>query len=75
MGILENRRSMDRPDLTVLTQALVVTKLTLEGKRAVGVEIVFDGKIERITAGLEVVGALRAILRRCPNAGRRQHKD
>jgi choline dehydrogenase-like flavoprotein len=65
---------LDRPNLTVLTQALV-TKLTLERKRAVGVEIVFDGKIELITAGLEIVGALRANLRRCPNAGRRQHKD
>jgi choline dehydrogenase-like flavoprotein len=30
-------------------------KLTLEGKRATGIEIAFDGKIQRITAGLEVV--------------------
>src|ERR1700719_3473683 len=51
---------MDRPNLTVLTHALV-TKLTLEGKRATGVEIVFNGKIERITAGLEVVLSLGAI--------------
>jgi len=51
---------MDRPNLTVLTQALV-TKLTLEGKRATGVEIAFNGKIERITAGLEVVLSLGAI--------------
>jgi len=51
---------MDRPNLTVLTHALV-TKLTLEGKRATGVEIVFDGKIERITAGLEVVLSLGAM--------------
>jgi hypothetical protein len=56
-------------------ESALISKLTLEGKRAVGVEIVFDGKIECITAGLEVVGALRAILRRWPNAGRRQHKD
>jgi choline dehydrogenase len=51
---------MDRPNLTVLTHALV-TKLTLEGKRATGVEIVFDGKIQRITAGLEVVLSLGAM--------------
>src|SRR6266576_5801657 len=43
---------MDRPNLTVLTHALV-TKLTLEGKRATGVEIALDGKIQRFTAGLE----------------------
>jgi choline dehydrogenase len=51
---------MDRPNLTVLTHALV-TKLTLEGKRATGVEISFDGRIQRITAGLEVVLSLGAI--------------
>jgi len=51
---------MDRPNLTVLTHALV-TKLTFEGKRATGVEIAFDGKIQRITAGLEVVLSLGAM--------------
>jgi choline dehydrogenase len=51
---------MDRPNLTVLTHALVA-KLTLEGKRATGVEITFEGKIQRITAGLEVVLSLGAI--------------
>jgi choline dehydrogenase len=51
---------MDRPNLTVLTHALV-TKLTLEGKRTTGVEIAFEGKIQRITAGLEVVLSLGAI--------------
>jgi len=51
---------MDRPNLTVLTHALV-TKLTLEGKRATGVEIAFDGKIQRISAGLEVVLSLGAM--------------
>jgi choline dehydrogenase len=51
---------MDRPNLTVLTHALV-TKLNLDGKRATGVEIAFDGKIERITAGLEVVLSLGAM--------------
>jgi choline dehydrogenase len=51
---------MDRPNLTVLTHALV-TKLTLEGKRASGVEIAFNGQIQRITAGLEVVLSLGAM--------------
>jgi choline dehydrogenase len=50
----------DRPNLTVLTHALV-TKLTLEGKRTTGVEIAFEGKIQRITAGLEVVLSLGAM--------------
>jgi choline dehydrogenase len=51
---------MDRPNLTVLTHALV-TKLTLEGKRATGVELALAGKIQRITAGLEVVLSLGAM--------------
>ncbi len=51
---------MDRPNLTVLTNALV-TKLILSGKRATGVEIAFNGQIQRITAGLEVVLSLGAI--------------
>jgi choline dehydrogenase len=51
---------MDRPNLTVLTHALV-TKVTLEGKRATGVEIVFNRKIQRIAAGLEVVLSLGAM--------------
>jgi choline dehydrogenase len=51
---------MDRPNLTVLTHALV-TRLTLQGKRATGVEIAFDGKIQRLTAGLEVVLSLGAM--------------
>jgi choline dehydrogenase len=51
---------MDRPNLTVLTQALV-TRLTLEGKRTTGVEIAFEGRIQRITAGFEVVLSLGAI--------------
>jgi choline dehydrogenase len=52
--------NMDRPNLTVLTHALV-TNLTLEGKRATGVEIACDGKIPRITAGLEIVLSLGAM--------------
>jgi choline dehydrogenase len=45
---------MDRPNLTVLTHAMV-TRLTLEDKRATGVEIAYNGKVQRIHAGLEVV--------------------
>ena len=51
---------MDRPNLTVLTAALV-TRVTLEGKRATGVEIAYDGKTVRIGAGSEVVLSLGAI--------------
>jgi choline dehydrogenase len=51
---------MDRPNLTVLTHALV-TRITFEGKRATGVEISYDGKSHRIGAGLEVVLSLGAI--------------
>jgi len=51
---------MDRPNLTVLTHALV-TRITFAGKRATGVECVYDGKNHRISAGLEVVLSLGAI--------------
>jgi choline dehydrogenase len=51
---------MDRPNLTVLTSALV-TRLTFEGKRATGVEIAYKGKILRIGASSEVVMSLGAI--------------
>jgi choline dehydrogenase len=51
---------MDRPNLTVLTHALV-TRISFEGKRATGVEIAYDGKSHRIGAGLEVVLSLGAI--------------
>jgi choline dehydrogenase len=51
---------MDRPNLTVLTAALV-TRVTLKGKRATGVEIAYDGKSVRIGAGSEVVLSLGAI--------------
>jgi choline dehydrogenase len=51
---------MDRPNLTVLTHALV-TWITFEGKCATGVEIAYDGKSHRIGAGLEVVLSLGAI--------------
>lgn len=51
---------MDRPNLTVLTHALV-TRLTFEGKRVTGVEISHEGRTYRIRAGLEVVLSLGAI--------------
>jgi choline dehydrogenase len=51
---------MDRPNLTVLTHALV-TRLTFAGTRATGVEISYDGKTRRIAAELEVVLSLGAI--------------
>src|SRR5258707_2461121 len=51
---------MDRPNLTVLCHALV-TRLVTSGKRASGVEIVHDGKGQRIAAGAEVVLSLGAI--------------
>ncbi|EFH82934.1 GMC family oxidoreductase [Ktedonobacter racemifer] len=51
---------MDRPNLTVLTHALV-TRLIFEGKRATGVEMFYDGKTHRVGAGLEVVLSLGAI--------------
>jgi choline dehydrogenase len=51
---------MDRPNLTVLTHALV-TRVTFEGKRATGVEITYDGKTRRFSTRFEVVLSLGAI--------------
>lgn len=51
---------MDRPNLTVLTQALV-TRVTIEGKKATGVEILYEGKVHRIHAGREVILSLGAL--------------
>jgi choline dehydrogenase len=51
---------MDRPNLTVLTQALV-TRVTIDGKKATGVEILYDGTVHRINAGLEVILSLGAL--------------
>jgi choline dehydrogenase len=51
---------MDKPNLTVLTRALV-TRLTFEGKRVTGVEIDHQGAIRRIGARSEVVLSLGAI--------------
>jgi choline dehydrogenase len=51
---------MDRLNLTVLCHALV-TRLVMSGKQASGVEIIHDGKVQRIAAGVEVVLSLGAI--------------
>jgi choline dehydrogenase len=51
---------MDRPNLTVLTGALV-TRVVLDGKRADGVEFFHEGAIHRIAARYETVLSLGAI--------------
>jgi choline dehydrogenase len=51
---------MDCPNLTVLTQALV-TRVTIEGKKAAGVEVLYEGKVRRIRAGREVILSLGAL--------------
>jgi choline dehydrogenase len=51
---------MDKPNLTVFCHALV-TRLVMSGKQASGVEIVHDGKVQRIAAGVEVILSLGAI--------------
>jgi choline dehydrogenase len=51
---------MDRPNLTVLAHALV-TRITFAGKRATGVECIYNGETRRISARLEVVLSLGAI--------------
>jgi choline dehydrogenase len=50
----------DRPNLTVLTEALV-TRITFEGKRATGVDLFYQGKMQRVQAGREVILSLGAI--------------
>jgi choline dehydrogenase len=51
---------MDRSNLTVLTDALV-TRIVLNGKRAVGVEFLRNGQSHRIAAACEIVLSLGAI--------------
>jgi choline dehydrogenase len=51
---------MDRSNLTVLANAMVI-RLTTDGMRAIGVEIVHNGQVQRIGAVLEVVLSLGAI--------------
>lgn len=51
---------MGRANLTVLTRALV-TRIVFKGKRVAGVEILYEGKLLRIDASLEVILSLGAI--------------
>jgi choline dehydrogenase len=51
---------MDRPNLTVLSNAMV-TRITFDGKRATGVEILIGAIVHRIAAVCEVVVSLGAI--------------
>jgi len=51
---------MDRPNLTVLSSALIL-RLMFEGRRAVGVEVSFGGKVHRIRASVETILSLGAI--------------
>jgi choline dehydrogenase len=51
---------MDRPNLTVLTQTQVI-KVTFQGKRATGVELVYQGQHCRIGAAREIVLSLGAV--------------
>ena len=51
---------LDRPNLTVATDALV-TRVLLDGYRATGVELLRNGKLRRVGATAEVVLSLGAI--------------
>jgi choline dehydrogenase len=51
---------MDRPNLTVLTDALV-TRLLFSATRASSVEVICQGKVHRVGIGTEVVLSLGAI--------------
>lgn len=51
---------LGRPNLTVLTHALV-TRVLFDGNRATGVEVRHRGGVHRVTAGAEVVLSLGAI--------------
>src|SRR5258708_38589809 len=51
---------MARADVSVLCHGLV-SRIGTSGKQASGVEIVYDGKVQRIAAGVEIVLSLGAI--------------
>jgi choline dehydrogenase len=51
---------MDRPNLTVLTHALV-TRVVFQQKQATGIEVVYGDRTYRITASSEVVLSMGAI--------------
>jgi choline dehydrogenase-like flavoprotein len=45
---------MDRPNLTVLTEACV-RRVVIENRRAVGIEFLYRSRVERISVGAEVI--------------------
>ncbi len=51
---------MNQPNLTVLTNALV-TRIILDGTKAVGVEVLIDGQLQHFGARCEVVLSLGAV--------------
>ena len=51
---------MDRPNLTVLSSALVL-RLVFEGMRTVGVDISYNGEVRRIRASSETILSMGAI--------------
>lgn len=51
---------LDKPNLTVLPHALV-TRVTFEGQRATGVELIHGGAVHTVTAEAQVVLSLGAI--------------
>jgi choline dehydrogenase len=51
---------MDRTNLTVLSSALVL-RVIFEGRRAVGVEVVYGGGVHRFMASIETILSLGAI--------------
>jgi len=51
---------MDRGNLTVLTGALV-TQVRLQGRRAIGIDVLHDGRLHQIDATCEIVLSLGAI--------------
>jgi choline dehydrogenase len=51
---------MDQPNFTVLTGALV-TRIILDGQRAMGVEVAYQGQLHRFGAEFEVVLSMGAI--------------
>jgi choline dehydrogenase len=51
---------MDRPNLTVLTHALV-TRVVFDGNRATGVEFIYHGTLHRVGANAEVVLSMGAM--------------
>ena len=53
-------RYMDRPNLTVLSNALI-TRIIFDGNRARGVEVIYQGKLHQFLSNFEIVLSLGAI--------------